>query len=63
VPVLEGNGRGDQFVTAVVVTPTELSPRARELFKELAKIEEQTPVHAGKNFFEKLKDAVTGGDG
>jgi DnaJ-class molecular chaperone len=33
-------GRGDQYVTVRVRTPTPLSPRERPLFEELAKLEE-----------------------
>jgi len=60
VPVLEGSGRGDAFVSVAVITPTELSPRERELFKEIAKVERRTTPHEGKNLFDKLRQAVTG---
>jgi molecular chaperone DnaJ len=35
-----GMGRGDQYVTVRVCTPTPLSPRERQLFEELATLEE-----------------------
>lgn len=59
VPILEGNGRGDQFVDVVVVTPTELTSRERELFKELQKIEHATNQTEGKSLFDRLREAVT----
>ncbi len=34
---LQGNGRGDQFVTLRVVTPESLTAQQRRLFEELAK--------------------------
>jgi molecular chaperone DnaJ len=37
-PSLGGYGRGDQLVEAVVVTPTRLTRRQRELLEELAKM-------------------------
>ena len=40
VPHLGGVGRGDQYVTVRVCTPTQLSPRERQLFEELAALEE-----------------------
>jgi molecular chaperone DnaJ len=60
VPVLEGNGRGDHYVTVNVVTPTELSARERELFEELARLEKEPSRPDGRSFFEKIKDKLTG---
>ena len=37
VPHLHRNGRGDQIVTAVVITPESLTKEQRQLFQELAK--------------------------
>jgi molecular chaperone DnaJ len=59
VPVLEGNGRGDEYVTVTLVTPTDLSSRERELFRELASLEKEAGRHGGKGLFERLRDAVT----
>lgn len=36
VPVLNGHGRGDHFVTIRVVTPSKLTRKEKELFKQLA---------------------------
>lgn len=59
VPVLEGNGRGDEYVTVTLVTPGDLSARERELFRELASLEREASHHAGKSLFDRLRDAVT----
>ncbi len=37
IPHLRGNGRGDQLITLLVVTPESLTERQRRLFEELAK--------------------------
>ena len=37
VPDPRGYGRGDQYVSVRVVTPTRLSPRQKELLKEFAR--------------------------
>jgi DnaJ-class molecular chaperone len=44
----------------MVVTPTELSSRERELFKELASLEHEQGRHTAKGLFARLKDVVTG---
>ncbi|MEO8065451.1 MAG: molecular chaperone DnaJ [Candidatus Doudnabacteria bacterium] len=36
VPILNGSGRGDHFVTVHVVTPTKLTKKEKELFKQMA---------------------------
>lgn len=40
IPYLRGNGRGDQFVTVSVVTPTHLSEEQKELLRQFAGLEE-----------------------
>lgn len=62
VPDPRGYGRGDQYVTVKVVTPTRLTPRQRELLKELAEIsgEEEATGPGGKGFFDRVKDALKG---
>jgi molecular chaperone DnaJ len=59
VPILDGNGRGDQLVDVIVVTPTDMSAKERELFKELQKLEHAANQHEGKSLFDKLREAVT----
>jgi molecular chaperone DnaJ len=39
MPVLGGRGRGDQFVSVSIITPTSLSREQRRLLEELAKLE------------------------
>lgn len=64
VPHIRGSGRGDQYVAAVVETPTNLTGRQRELLKEFSK--EDQKVAAGKSenypimqkFLDKIKDLV-----
>ena len=50
VPRLEGRGRGDLLVQAVVDTPTRLSDEEIDLLHELAELrgEEVAPTHEGK---------------
>ncbi|WP_067622013.1 molecular chaperone DnaJ [Alicyclobacillus acidiphilus] len=52
--------RGDQHVRVQVMTPTNLSEEARELFRQLAKeLGEQTHEQA-RTFMERMKDAFLG---
>jgi molecular chaperone DnaJ len=48
VPHLRGRGRGDLYVHLVVDTPTELTPRQRELLAELA-VQRGEEVHGGRD--------------
>ncbi|MFA5073539.1 MAG: molecular chaperone DnaJ [Nitrospirota bacterium] len=43
VPHLGGSGKGDQYVTVRVVTPTELSQREAELLRELDRLHPSNP--------------------
>lgn len=61
VPRLRGMGRGDQYVTVVVRTPTHLSQRERELYEELAVLSrEHDDGHEGHDggFFGRVKDKL-----
>jgi molecular chaperone DnaJ len=49
LPKLDGFGRGDQFVVVNVTVPDRLTPRQRELLKELAKEFEQ-PLKEKRRF-------------
>ena len=53
---LGGYGTGDQIMTIVVETPTKLSDRQRELFEELAELEQSNSNPMSRGFFEKVKD-------
>ena len=55
VPSLNGRGRGDQYVTVRIVTPTRLSQEQRELLKRLAEISGDE-VQEGGGLFEKVKE-------
>lgn len=52
----KGLGRGDQFVTVKVVTPTNLSKQEIELFKSLDQVEKQEKKSAWENFKEGFKN-------
>jgi molecular chaperone DnaJ len=43
LPRLRGGGQGDQLVRARIVTPTELTPREKELFEELRRLRPRPP--------------------
>jgi molecular chaperone DnaJ len=67
VPRQSGGGRGDQLVKVMVETPTQLSPRQRELLEALGK---ESGESAGgeprrRHFLDKLRGLVNegGGDG
>lgn len=64
IPHLNGYGRGDQIVRINIWVPTKLSPRERELLKQLETGEHMTPTEeernsSGRGFFEKVKDAFS----
>ena len=49
-------GRGDQFVAVNVVTPTRLTKEQRQLFMQLADINQKDDESQERNLFEKVKD-------
>lgn len=53
-PAINRNTRGDQLVTVRVVTPTKLTKKEKELFKQLAE-ENGEATEADKNFWERFK--------
>jgi molecular chaperone DnaJ len=55
LPNLRGYGKGDQLVRVIVMTPTNLTRRQKELFKELAKEFGESRDTDGKGFFDKFK--------
>ena len=65
VPHIRGSGRGDQYVAAVVETPTNLTSRQRELLKEFSKEDKKATADKNKNypimqkFLDKIKDLVS----
>ena len=56
MPVLGGRGRGDLFVTATVMTPTNLAREQRKLLEEFARIEAQQERSSGRKMRDKVKD-------
>ncbi|OEH86142.1 molecular chaperone DnaJ [Desulfuribacillus stibiiarsenatis] len=56
-PRLRGYGNGDQFVKAVVVTPTNLTQKQKDLLKEFADIGGDDTYSQSKSFFQRVKDA------
>ena len=56
VPVLNGRGKGDLYVTVKVQTPTKLSRRHRELLAELAEIEGVENRPERRTLLSKVKD-------
>ncbi|MDD6273979.1 MAG: molecular chaperone DnaJ [Clostridiaceae bacterium] len=61
IPILNGKGRGDHYVTVNVEVPRNLSKRQKELLREFAgelKPENHTPEN--RSFFSKLKEFFEG---
>ncbi|MDO4432525.1 MAG: molecular chaperone DnaJ [Aerococcaceae bacterium] len=59
-PSIRGNHYGDQHVTVKVVTPTKLSDRERDLFKQLADVTGDHVKPHEKSFGDKVKDFFEG---
>ena len=59
IPYLQRSGRGDQLVLARVVTPTKLTSRQEELFRELADTMcDEDCRQPQKGLFDKIKEAL-----
>lgn len=56
-PSLRGGGQGDQYVTIVVDTPTDLNDTQRKALMEFAQAGNLNVKPKKKNFFEKMFDA------
>ena len=57
IPDVNGRGGGDQLVQVILWTPEDLSRRERELFTELAQLEEERVAAEGEGFFAKVRKA------
>ena len=57
-----GGRRGDLFAIIVVDTPSDLSERQKELFRELAELDHKNVSPQRKSFFEKLRGLFTGAE-
>jgi len=59
VPYLDGSGKGDHYLHAVVKVPTSISPEKRALLEQLARLDgEDPPEHRG--VLDKVKDFFGG---
>lgn len=58
IPHLRGMGRGDQYVAVHLRTPTQLSSRERQIFEDLAKLDEHQIKPNERGFFDKVKDSL-----
>ena len=59
VPYLQRSGRGDQIVLVRVLTPTKLSPKQRELLRELGKtLGSEEIQEPSKGLLDRIKDAL-----
>ncbi|SFF94114.1 molecular chaperone DnaJ [Novosphingobium sp. CF614] len=56
MPVLQGRGRGDLVIEISVETPTKLTPRQKELLRELQATETGEECPQSKGFFDRIKD-------
>jgi molecular chaperone DnaJ len=57
LPVLNGRGTGDLLLRTVVFVPTRLSSKEKELYAELARIEEKKPPRPERGLFDKIREA------
>ena len=57
IPDVNGRGVGDQLVEVVLWTPEGLSRRERELFSELAQLEQARVAKEGESFLAKMRKA------
>jgi molecular chaperone DnaJ len=59
VPRLNGRGRGDEHIVALIEVPKKLNTRQRDLLRELAALEERNVTPQRKSFVDKLKNFFT----
>lgn len=61
IPQLNGFNTGDELVRVHTWIPSKVSGKAKDLFEELAEMEEiAPPTGGGRTFFEKVKEAFSG---
>ena len=63
LPRFGGGRRGDLIVQIYVVTPTQLTPRQRELLEELAREFQQSADSDQSSLFARMKEVLGGGQG
>ncbi|CAM3439094.1 molecular chaperone DnaJ [Marinicrinis lubricantis] len=60
VPRLRGYGQGDQHVKAVVVTPSRLNDKQKDLLREFAQLSGEETHEQNQSFFDRMKKAFLG---
>ena len=55
IPVLNGRGRGDQYVTVTIETPRDLNREQKEALKKFAESVGDNNYEERKKFFKKFK--------
>ena len=55
LPEVNGSWKGDLFVKIIVITPTKLSIKEKDLLRQLGVFDESKNLKPGKTFFDKLK--------
>lgn len=58
IPHLRGHGRGDQHVKVLVVTPTHLSDKERDLLRQLAELRGEEVTAEERGFLKRMRDAL-----
>lgn len=56
VPMLNGRGRGDQFITMIVEVPTNLDKHQQQMLKQFEDTMMEKNYQKRKGFFDKIKD-------
>jgi molecular chaperone DnaJ len=59
LPSMRSREPGDQLIRVEIVIPPKLSPRERELYEELRRLEGNRPPKAEKGFFDRVRDAFS----
>ncbi|MED3763981.1 molecular chaperone DnaJ [Ureibacillus sp. FSL K6-8385] len=57
---IHGYGKGHQYVNVIVVTPTNLTERQKQLLREFAEISGDIPEEQGSSLFDKIKKTFKG---
>ncbi len=57
---VNGHGYGNHYVIVDVVTPTKMTEKQKELLREFASIDDQSPNEYSSSFFDKLKRTFKG---
>ncbi|HUT33675.1 MAG TPA: molecular chaperone DnaJ [Planctomycetota bacterium] len=59
VPRLNGRGRGDEHIVALIEVPRKVTERQKDLLRQLAELEERNVTPERTSFFTKLKEFFT----